>query len=212
MKKIWIIALIVLVLVGAYAVYTRNANGGLEDAQPQVTAQPAQTEAPQATEEPQAGGEALDGALVEPLSEDGQNATDAQQEVFTLTGQITEVGEDYLILEDAQQGQVHVNFAEDTVYEGIEQNAVVLYNGVMTRSLPPMVTAMRISVYEISGTVAEVQEDGRVLIDRADVNDQVLVTLPEGAQTPEVGDEIVVYTTGIMTMSLPPQTHAIGVK
>ena len=30
MKKIWIIALIVLVLVGAYAVYTRNANGGLE--------------------------------------------------------------------------------------------------------------------------------------------------------------------------------------
>lgn len=219
MKKIWIIALIVLVLVGAYAVYTRNANGGLEDAQPQVTAQPAQTEAPQATEEPQAGGEALDGALVEPLSEDGQNATDAQQEVFTLTGQITEVGEGYLILEDAQQGQVHVNFAEDTVYEGIEQNAlavgqyaVVLYNGVMTRSLPPMVTAMRISVYEISGTVAQVQEDGRVLIDRADVNDQVLVTLPEGAQTPEVGDEIVVYTTGIMTMSLPPQTHAIGVK
>lgn len=112
-----------------------------------------------------------------------------------------------------------MNFAEDTVYEGIEQNAlavgqyaVVLYNGVMTRSLPPMVTAMRISVYEISGTVAEVQEDGRVLIDRADVNDQVLVTLPEGAQTPEVGDEIVVYTTGIMTMSLPPQTHAIGVK
>lgn len=111
-------------------------------AQPQVTAQPAQTEAPQA------GGEALDGALVEPLSEDGQNATDAQQEVFTLTGQITEVGEDYLILEDAQQGQVHVNFAEDTVYEGIEQNAlavgqyaVVLYNGVMTLSRRPMVTA-----------------------------------------------------------------------
>lgn len=215
MKKIWIIALIVLVLVGVYAVYSRNANGGVEDVQPLSTQQPAETA--QATAQPEATAEAQEGAQAERLAQEEQ--ADAQQEVFTLTGQITEVGEGYLILEDAQQGQVHVNFAEDTVFEGVEQGAlaagqyaVVLYNGVMTRSLPPMVTAMRVSVYEISGTVAQVQEDGRVLIDRADVSDQVLVTLPEGAQTPEVGDEIVVYTNGIMTMSLPPQTNAISVK
>ena len=215
MKKIWIIALIVLVLVGVYAVYSRNANSGVEDVQPLSTQQPAETA--QATAQPEATAEAQEGAQAERLAQEEQ--VDAQQEVFTLTGQITEVGEGYLILEDAQQGQVHVNFAEDTVFEGVEQGAlaagqyaVVLYNGVMTRSLPPMVTAMRVSVYEISGTVAQVQEDGRVLIDRADVSDQVLVTLPEGAQTPEVGDEIVVYTNGIMTMSLPPQTNAIGVK
>lgn len=215
MKKIWIIALIVLVLVGVYAVYSRNANSGVEDVQPLSTQQPAETA--QATAQPEATAEAQEGAQAERLAQEEQ--ADAQQEVFTLTGQITEVGEGYLILKDAQQGQVHVNFAEDTVFEGVEQGAlaagqyaVVLYNGVMTRSLPPMVTAMRVSVYEISGTVAQVQEDGRVLIDRADVSDQVLVTLPEGAQTPEVGDEIVVYTNGIMTMSLPPQTNAIGVK
>ena len=215
MKKIWIIALIVLVLVGVYAVYSRNANGSVEDVQPLSAQQPEATA--QATAQPEATAEAQEGAQAERLAQEEQ--ADAQQEVFTLTGQITEVGEGYLILEDAQQGQVHVNFAEDTVFEGVEQGAlaagqyaVVLYNGVMTRSLPPMVTAMRVSVYEISGTVAQVQEDGRVLIDRADVSDQVLVTLPEGAQTPEVGDEIVVYTNGIMTMSLPPQTNAIGVK
>lgn len=84
----------------------------LEDAQPQVTAQP---------HRPKRRRLAAKRWMARWLSrfrKMGRTPRTQQQEVFTLTGQITEVGEDYLILEDAQQGQVHVNFAEDTVYEG----------------------------------------------------------------------------------------------
>lgn len=233
MKKSWIIALAVLALAGVVAVFAQAANTPQKDADAVPTAQPQETARPQA--EPADGSDAGDASvageenegIAQPLTgaaaDDAADTvgrdggSEAPQEVYTLMGQITEIGGDYIVLDDAQSGETKVNLFADTVFEGVEQGAlaagqyaVVLYNGIMTRSLPPIVTATKVSVYEITGTVAEVQADGRVLIDRADVSDQVLATLPEGAKTPAVGDAITIYTSGIMTMSLPPQVNAIG--
>ena len=53
-------------------------------------------------------------------------------------------------------------------------------------------------------------EEGRVTILRADGAGDVIVTLPEDA--PELGEgaRVTAYTTGIMTMSLPPIMNGIG--
>ena len=79
-----------------------------------------------------------------------------------LTGTILEAAEDYVLLDVAELGEVQAWMNEETVIEGVEalapgQVAVVLYNGMMTRSLPPQITAQRVSVYAVDGTVTAVE-------------------------------------------------------
>ena len=155
----------------------------------------------------------------------GQDDAEAadENEVYYLTGQITEITDEYIILEGTEQGTVQVNLFDDTAFGGkfpdelvVGEYAQVIYDGKMTRSIPPQVTA----------------EDGRVLIDRTDVMEQhadsqlkengtvetevtyapeqVILSLPEGVEL-KVGDSAVFYTTGIATMSLPAQMNAIAV-
>lgn len=162
-----------------------------------------------------------------------------ENEVYYLTGQITEIADDYIILEGTEQGTVQVNLFDDTVFGGklpdelvVGEYAQVLYDGKMTRSIPPQVTALAVDVCVLEGKVAEILEDGRVLIDRTDVMEQqvdsqmkedgtakteaaytpeqVILSLPEGVEL-KVGDSAVFYTTGIATMSLPAQMNAIAV-
>lgn len=162
-----------------------------------------------------------------------------ESEVYYLTGQITEIADDYIILEGTEQGTVQVNLFDDTVFGGklpdelaVGEYAQVLYDGKMTRSIPPQVTALAVDVSVLEGKVAEILEDGRVLIDRTDVMEQqvdsqmkedgtvdtevtctpeqVILSLPEGVEL-KVGDSAVFYTTGIATMSLPAQMNAIAV-
>lgn len=140
-----------------------------------------------------------------------------ENEVYYLTGQITEIADDYIILEGTEQGTVQVNLFDDTVFGGklpdelaVGEYAQVLYDGKMTRSIPPQVTALAVDVCVLEGKVAEILEDGRVLIDRTDVTEQVILSLPEGVEL-KVGDSAVFYTTGIATMSLPAQMNAIAV-
>ena len=140
-----------------------------------------------------------------------------ENEVYDLTGQITEIADDYIILEGTEQGTVQVNLFDDTVFGGklpdelaVGESAQVIYDGKMTRSIPPQVTALAVDVCVLEGKVAEILEDGRVLIDRTDVMEQVILSLPEGVEL-KVGDSAVFYTTGIATMSLPAQMNAIAV-
>ena len=140
-----------------------------------------------------------------------------ENEVYDLTGQITEITDEYIILEGTEQGTVQVNLFDDTVFGGklpdelvVGEYAQVIYDGKMTRSIPPQVTALAVDVCVLEGKVAEILEDGRVLIDRTDVMEQVIFSLPEGVEL-KVGDSAVFYTTGIATMSLPAQMNAIAV-
>ena len=166
----------------------------------------------------------------------GQDDAEAadENEVYYLTGQITEITDEYIILEGTEQGTVQVNLFDDTVFGGKlpDELLVVIYDGKMTRSIPPQVTALAVDVCVLEGKVAEILEDGRVLIDRTDVmeqhadsqlkengtveteatytTEQVILSLPEGVEL-KVGDSAVFYTTGIATMSLPAQMNAIAV-
>lgn len=111
----------------------------------------------------------------QPEATDGtENPEEETQEIQTLTGEIWRWAEISSFFATKQLGRCTSISSEDTEFEGAGretlvagQYAVVLYNGVMTRSLPPIATAMKVGVYEITGAVAQVQEDGRVLIERA---------------------------------------------
>lgn len=138
----------------------------------------------------------------------------AEEAPVLLSGEILEVTEDGVLLCVPELGEVQAWITEDTALEGAQelepgQFAVVLYNGMMTRSLPPQITAQRVSVYAVEGTVTGALED-RVTILRADGMGDVVVTLPQDAPALCEGDRVIAYTTGIMTMSLPPIMNGIG--
>ena len=135
-------------------------------------------------------------------------------EIVEISGVITEITDEYVMIDASEMGMVQANTSIDTLIEGVEelavgQTAVILYDGKMTRSLPAQITALKIGVYEVKGTVTAIEE-GRVTIDQGEAG-ETLLTLPENAPEVAVGDAITAYTTGISTMSLPPQMNAIAI-
>ena len=202
MKKWMILVAAILVILGiGFAVK------GASDKKPAV--QPDGTAAPEATTEPKQAEVLTD----ETLTEDGM------AQVYSLYGQITEITDEYLMLEGTEQGKVQVNLLDDTLYNGaiqqselaVGQYAEVLYDGKLTRSIPAQAAALAVNVYPLTGTVDEVQEDGRVLVIPTDGGAQVLLSLPEGT-TVAGGETATFYTTGVATMSIPAQMNAIGVE
>ena len=197
-KMIWVLLAVVLVLAAAAAVLLLNKNDVVESTGPIVVTEEttAETEIPEETE-------------AEVLSEE------AEIELVTLTGVITEITDEYVLLDVGDMGQIQANLSEDTLIEGVEelaigQTAIVTYDGKMTRSLPAQITALRVGVYAVRGTV-KTMEDGRITVEKTEGGDEVVLTLPENAPALAVGDVITAYTTGISTMSLPPQMNAIAI-
>lgn len=189
MKRIVLMALAALLLLCALVVLAEN---NTKEAAPM-----AENSAPEATQtaEPDAN----------------------EQDIYTLGGEVTEVGEDYFVIKDAELGEVQVNFGDDSLFEGVEadelaagQYVFVLYDGKMTRSLPPQVFALRVSMYTVSGEITGM-EDGRATLVRDEIGDEVILTLPQDAPQLSAGDRVTAYTNGMMTMSLPPQMIAVKV-
>lgn len=206
MKKWMIFAAAILVVLGiGFAV--KGASDKKQGATPEGTAVPETT-----TSAPNEATETADALREETETEDGA------EEIDTLCGQITEINDEYLILEGTQQGTVQVNIFDDTLYNGslqqgelaVGQYAEVIYDGKMTRSIPAQIAALAINVYPLTGTVDAVEEDGRVLVTPADGGEQVVLSLPDGV-TMEAGETATFYTNGMATMSIPAQMNAIGV-
>lgn len=206
MKKWMIFAAAILVALGiGFAV--KGASDKKQGATPEGTAVPETT-----TSAPNEETETANALREETETEDGA------EEIDTLCGQITEINDEYLILEGTQQGTVQVNIFDDTLYNGslqqgelaVGQYAEVIYDGKMTRSIPAQIVALAINVYPLKGTVDEVEEDGRVLVTPADGGEQVVLSLPDGV-TMEAGETATFYTNGMATMSIPAQMNAIGV-
>ena len=135
-------------------------------------------------------------------------------EIVEISGVITEITDEYVMIDAGEMGMVQANTSIDTLIEGVEelavgQTAVILYDGKMTRSLPAQITALKIGVYEVKGTVTAI-EAGRVTVDQGEAG-EVVLTLPENAPEIAVDDAITAYTTGVSTMSLPPQMNAIAI-
>jgi uncharacterized protein YdbL (DUF1318 family) len=136
-----------------------------------------------------------------------------------LQGLITEVGEGYFLLQDESLGPVHVTLDDAlTVYEGIAakdtlavgQYVLVAYNGVMTRSIPPQVTALKISCFVLRATVTEVLHSG-VVVQGDEIVEKAIVHLDENAPPVYLGMLVTVYYSGVMALSMPPQISALHV-
>ncbi len=167
-------------------------------------------------------------------------AVGEEDECFQLSGVISELTETGFLLEDAQQGTVEVLLGEATELLGdlaeqeeeatltegedipaelVENAALTLsvgcyvtvtYDGKMTRSLPPQVTAQSVSCYAVSGVVSELGEDSLMLI--SERLGDVMVHLSEAMPQVWEGGFITVYFDGAMTASLPPQISALYIE
>lgn len=212
MKKWMIFAAAILVVLGiGFAV--KGASDKKQGATPEGTAVPETT-----TSAPNEEAETANALREETETTETTETEDGAEEIDTLCGQITEINDEYLILEGTQQGTVQVNIFDDTLYNGslqqgelaVGQYAEVIYDGKMTRSIPAQIAALAINVYPLKGTVDAVEEDGRVLVTPADGSEQVVLSLPDGV-TMEAGETATFYTNGMATMSIPAQMNAIGV-
>lgn len=212
MKKWMIFAAAILVVLGiGFAV--KGASDKKQGATPEGTAVPGTT-----TSAPNEETETANALREETETTETTETEDGAEEIDTLCGQITEINDEYLILEGTQQGTVQVNIFDDTLYNGslqqgelaVGQYAEVIYDGKMTRSIPAQIAALAINVYPLKGTVDAVEEDGRVLVTPADGGEQVVLSLPDGV-TMEAGETATFYTNGMATMSIPAQMNAIGV-
>lgn len=212
MKKWMILAAAILVVLGiGFAV--KGASDKKQGATPEGTAVPEMT-----TSAPNEATETANALREETETTETTETEDGAEEIDTLCGQITEINDEYLILEGTQQGTVQVNIFDDTLYNGslqqgelaVGQYAEVIYDGKMTRSIPAQIAALAINVYPLKGTVDAVEEDGRVLVTPADGGEQVVLSLPDGV-TMEAGETATFYTNGMATMSIPAQMNAIGV-
>ena len=135
-------------------------------------------------------------------------------EIYMLQGAILEVQEDGLLIMDEAQGEVLVLISDETVQEtgyelGVGDYVYVDYNGQMTRSLPPQVTAGRIVSHKLEGDVVEVYAEENALLLYGSDGNEYRINLPE-AWEGETFDaqRAIVYYDGAATLSLPPQVSA----
>lgn len=138
------------------------------------------------------------------------DASIAAGEAQSLIGTVEEITNEYYLIMSLEGQRFQVNLDASTVFDG-ETPALgdlihVLYDGKMTRSIPAQVTALSIGCYYHIGSIVELTQEGFTL----DSNEQIIEVhaqqeLLEGLEN---GQQVKVYTNGIMTMSLPAQVNA----
>ena len=131
-------------------------------------------------------------------------------EYADIAGVVTEIADGYILIHNADQGEVQVNVSDDTIYEGtaiaVGDYIHVTYSGAMTRSLPPQISALRVGCYVRTGTVSAVEEGGFMLAaEGEEIRVNAEKALMEGVTE---GATVTVYFNGAMTMSLPAQIGA----
>ena len=135
----------------------------------------------------------------------------ADQEVsFDLAGVVTEINDEYIVLDSTEGMPVQIDLVEDTVFEGKEIEVGdfvhITYNGQMTFSLPPQVVTWKIGCYAHTGVVGEITEGQFALETELEL---ILVNATaEQLEGLEPGMTVTVYSNGAMTMSLPAQIGA----
>jgi len=157
----------------------------------------------------------IDGMMTASLESILVNATEilplpTVQEVFDMTGIVTEIGEGFIMIEDAEGQMIQVNLSEETISEGKDVEVGdfihVTYNGQMTFSIPAQIAAQKIGCYAHTGVIGEVTE-GQFSLETE--MEMILVNAAiEQMAGLQPGMNVTVYTNGAMTMSLPAQVGA----
>lgn len=146
----------------------------------------------------------LSAAFADPVSE----------ELIPLEGMVIESYEDGWLIENAELGEVKVLISEETYIETMRDiipgdYLYIDYNGMMTRSLPPQITASVVRMYVLTGSVAEMNAEENTVLLNTDTHGEVMVHLPDEWTDHEIDSEyMTVYFNGAMTMSIPAQVSA----
>ncbi len=132
------------------------------------------------------------------------------QEVFDMAGIVTEIGEGFIMIENAEGQMVQVNLSEETLTEGKEIEVGdfihVTFGGQTTFSIPAQIAAQKIGCYAHTGVVGEITEGQFSLETELEL---ILVNATaEQMEGIEAGMTVTVYSNGAMTMSLPAQIGA----
>ncbi|MDR0928159.1 MAG: hypothetical protein LBM74_00405 [Oscillospiraceae bacterium] len=129
--------------------------------------------------------------------------------------EIDETG--YLAQQDDGQ-PVRILFNNNTRFDlpfeaAVGDRVEVTYDGRMTRSLPPQITAQRVAAADaLLGAVREADAPARRVLVATAALGAVWVTLPEGADAEALlGKGVRVYTNGAVALSLPAQATALSV-
>ncbi len=132
------------------------------------------------------------------------------QELQDMAGTIVEMGEGFILIETLDGQQIQVNVGEETLYEGAELSIGsfihVTHNGQMTMSIPAQIFGLKIGCYMHIGTVTEIVE-GQFALETEDGLILVNATA-EQLEGLTVGQNVYVFSNGVMTMSLPAQISA----
>lgn len=186
----------------------------------QSPVEPAPTQHPViVTDEPQTQEEAS--AADETLQDDADE--EDAVEFVEMSGTIEEITGEYLIITDANGMTVQVNLSAETIFEAdpagelaVKDYVHIIYNGMMTRSLPPQITAIKVGCYSRTGVISGITEDRFTLTTEA--GEEIWVNLQPGQQAVNQatneqvalteGAKLTVYFNGAMTMSLPAQIGA----
>ena len=147
-----------------------------------------------------------------PVYAETETTEEIEIEYQTLEGIVTEITETYFILDTTDMGEVQVNYDENTFFSeelpfACGQYAFVTYGGMMTRSIPPQIYAESVMVSRMIGSVVSTDEEANTIVIMTDLHGEVVVHLMENdsALNYAEGDLVMVYNSGAMAMSLPPQ-------
>lgn len=136
---------------------------------------------------------------------------------YRLRGQITEVNmtegeEPFLMLQPEDSPEpIRVNLGGIPLRAAVPGiTAEIWYNGIMTRSVPPQITALYMRGTVLQGVITKVLESGNLLLQTED-GDTVLLCLSEDTlmlTEPEIGKAVQASVYPAVRLSMPPQYEA----
>jgi len=134
------------------------------------------------------------------------------ENIYTIAGVVSEVTEDGILISSAESGMVLVKSDEETVLDTDSDIAVgdyvtVVYDGMMSRSIPAQITADLIRMYSITGKIIAADPEVCGVLLETESHGEVYAYLPE-PWLENTAETLKIYFDGAMTMSLPPQISA----
>ena len=134
---------------------------------------------------------------------------EAEEIIPSVAGVVTEISEEGILIETADTGVVLVKSDDETVVDASAEIAVgdyitVVYDGMMSRSIPAQITADLIRMYFITGKIVSADPEVCGVMLETETHGEVYAYLPE-PWLENTAETLKVYFDGAMTMSLPPQ-------
>lgn len=150
-------------------------------------------------------------------AEEGETELPVEGELITaydLSGYVMDVTDETILLKTPDGLYVEAKLTDETTAEGtaaaIGDYIHVIYNGMMTRSLPAQITAEHVRSSKLTGVVADMTENGFTIVTDSD---EYLVNAEADKLTGiQTGMTATVYFNGAMTMSLPAQVSAEHIR